>query len=59
MNFGMITENLCMVIISYYVTWIHIVLLFMLKQMIFTRILVMISINGLIQVIIVKILIDL
>ena len=41
MDFGMITLNLNMVIKHDYVTWIQIALLWILKQMIFTKILIM------------------
>ena len=46
MSFGMIICYLCMVKISNYATCTPIVLLFMLKLMIFTKILVMILIDG-------------
>ena len=49
---------LCMVKISNYATWIPVVLSFTLKLMIFTKVLVMMLINGLIVVTMVKILID-
>ena len=41
-----------------YVTWIQIALLWILKQMIFTRILLMMLINGLILPIMIKMIID-
>ena len=51
MNFGMITLSLSMVIKHDYVTRIQIALSSMLKQMVFTKILVMTLIIGLIHLI--------
>ena len=45
-EFGLIICYLCMMKMSNYAIWIPIVLLFMLKLMIFTKILVMILIDG-------------
>ena len=41
-----------------YVTWIQIALLWILKQMIFTKILIMMQINGLILLTMIKMIID-
>ena len=59
MNFGMITLSLCMMIKQNYVIKILIVLLYILKLMIFTKILVMMFKDCLILQVIIKRIIDL